>query len=393
MSEVDSNKIIIAALTGDGVGPEIIFRAIDILKITQEELPVSFDIDFIECGGRYYLTHEKEWPDDASDRCARAHAVLLGAVGHVVNGKPVMTRPGHPYPDSRIAGYAPVIGTRQSLGLYANVRPVKKLSGVKSKIMTQLTDIWGQGEFDYVIVRENTEDAYTGKSVITDDRVQTRIEITRDATYRIARFAFDLARKRGQKKRVTCVDKSNIIAAHAFFREQVARVGKEAYPDINLTFAYADSFCLSQLQNPDKFDVVVCPNFVGDIVSDAAALIMGGLGMAPSANLGENHAMFEPIHGSAPDLFGLDQVNPVGMILSVGMMFDWLYDRTGNFLLKPLSTFLKQAIQICFKKNLFTRDLAVHSWIGTRAMGEAIAVEYQSLLIQWKGEDFHGHPK
>lgn len=317
----------IVALPGDGIGPEVLTQALRVLRSAGELFEVNFQIEEIPCGGHYYAEHEVEWPDGSFEKCKAADAILLGAVGHEVDGKTVFTKPGKPYPEPQLAGYAQVILNRRNLDLYANVRPVKLYPGVKHKIHGELKQVWEPGKVDYVVIRENTEDAYTGEtSEIPGGRV-TPIRITRRATERVVRYAFNLARRRNQQLKVTCVDKSNIIGAHRFFREIFREIGQSEFPDLKLDYAYVDAFCQWQIRNPEWYDVVVGPNLVGDIVSDNGATTAGGLGLAVGGNIGDEHAMFEPIHGSAPKHAGKDRANPLAAILSAEMMLDWLGTR------------------------------------------------------------------
>jgi 3-isopropylmalate dehydrogenase len=301
---------------------------------------VDFNVEEIPCGGHYYVEHGTEWPEGSFEKCQAADAILLGAVGHEVDGKPVFTKPGKPYPEPQLAGFAQVIGNRKKLDLYANVRPVKLYPGVKHKIHDKLTQVWEPEKVDYVVIRENTEDAYTGEIKVIEDGRITPIRITRHATERVVRFAFNLARRRNEQRRragrdacapkapkVTCVDKSNIIGAHRFFRDVFREVGEREFPDIALDYAYVDAFCQWQIRNPEWYDVVVAPNLAGDIISDNGATTAGGLGLAAGGNIGDEHAMFEPIHGSAPKHAGKDKANPLAAILSMQMMLDWLGNR------------------------------------------------------------------
>ena len=317
----------IVALPGDGIGPEVLAAALRVLRAVGELFQITFRIEEIECGGHYYAEHELEWPAGSFEKCAAADAVILGAVGHEVDGKTVFTKPGKPYPEPQLAGFAQVIANRQKLDLYANVRPVKLYRGVKHKIHGELKQVWEPGKVDYVVIRENTEDAYTGETnEITNGRI-TPIRITRRATERVVRYAFNLARRRKRQMKVTCVDKSNIIGAHRFFREIFREIGQREFPDLKLDYAYVDAFCQWQIRNPEWYDVVVGPNLVGDIISDNGATTAGGLGLAVGGNIGDEHAMFEPIHGSAPRHAGKDKANPLAAILSVQMMLDWLGTR------------------------------------------------------------------
>src|SRR5437016_7952629 len=266
-------------------------------------------------------------PDGFFEKCGRADADLLGEVGHEVDGKTVFTKPGKPYPEPQLAGFAQVILNRRKLDLYANVRPVKLYPGVKHKIHGELVQVWKPEKTDYVVIRENAEDAYTGETTSIPDGQITPIRITRRATERVVRYAFNLARRRRKQHKVTCVDKSNIIGAHRFFREVFREVGQRESPDLKLDYAYVDAFCQWQIRNPEWYDVVVGPNLVGHIISDNGATTAGGLGLAVGGNIGHERAMFEPIHGSAPKQAGKGRANPPAATMSVQMMLDWLGTR------------------------------------------------------------------
>jgi 3-isopropylmalate dehydrogenase len=209
------------------------------------------------------------------------------------------------------------------------------------------------------VIRENTEDAYTGEtSSITDGKV-TPILITRRATERVVRYAFNLARRRNKQNKVTCVDKSNIIGAHRFFRDVFREVGQNEFPDIKLDYAYVDAFCQWQIRNPEWYDVVVGPNLVGDIVSDNGATTAGGLGLAVGGNIGDEHAMFEPIHGSAPKHAGKDRANPLAAILAMQMMLDWLGTRHEDEHLLRAAAMIEDAVEALLKEGrTLTYDLA-----------------------------------
>src|SRR5215510_351812 len=184
----------IVALPGDGIGPEVLASALLVLNTVSELFKVDFEVEDIPCGGHYYDEHETEWPEGSFEKCEAADAILLGAVGHEVDGRPVFTKPGKPYPEPQLAGFAQVIGNRKKLNLYANLRPVKLYPGVKHKIHGDLVPVWKPGKVDYVVVRENTEDAYTGETESIEGGRVTPIRITRSATERVVRYAFNLAR-------------------------------------------------------------------------------------------------------------------------------------------------------------------------------------------------------
>jgi len=335
----------IITLPGDGIGPEVLNQALRVLRATGELFQINFEIEEIECGGHYYAEHELEWPEGSFEKCKAADAILLGAVGYELDGKTVFTKPGKPYPEPQLAGYAQVILNRRELNLYANVRPVKLYPGVKHKIHGELKQVWEPGKVDYVVIRENTEDAYTGETnEIAEGRI-TPIRITRRATERVVRYAFNLARRRNKQLKVTCVDKSNIIGAHRFFREVFREVGQKEFPDLKLDYAYVDAFCQWQIRNPEWYDVVVAPNLPGDIISDNGATTAGGLGLAVGGNIGDEHAMFEPIHGSAPKHAGKDKANPLAAILSAQMMLDWLGTRHEDNRLRRAAEKVEAAVE------------------------------------------------
>ena len=367
----------IVALPGDGIGPEVLGSALRVLRRVGELFEVGLEVEEIPCGGHYYADHEMEWPEGSFEKCQAADAILLGAVGHEVDGKTVFTKPGKPYPEPQLAGFAQVIGNRKKLDLYANVRPVKLYPGVKHKIHGDLVQVWHPEYVDYVVIRENTEDAYTGETKAIEDGRMTPIRITRRATERVVRYAFNLARKRNKLNKVTCVDKSNIIGAHRFFRDVFREVGEREFPDLTLDYAYVDAFCQWQIRSPEWFDVVVGPNLVGDIVSDNGATTAGGLGLAVGGNIGDEHGMFEPIHGSAPKHAGKDKANPLAAILAMQMMLDWLATRHGDDRLARGAASVEAAVAaVLLEGKTLTYDLvgegkaAKCSEVGTAVIGK-----------------------
>jgi len=348
----------IVALPGDGIGPEVLECALKILRTVGQLFHIEFDIESIPCGGHYYAEHETEWPEGSFEKCQAADAILLGAVGHEVGGKTVFTKPGKPYPEPQLAGFAQVIANRQKLDLYANVRPVKLYPGIRHKIHGQFVQVWEPGKVDYVVVRENTEDAYTGEMETIEGGRVTPIRITRKATERVVRYVFNLARRRNKQGKVTCVDKSNIIGAHRYFRGIFTEIGKSEFPDLELDYTYVDAFCQWQIRNPEWYDVVVGPNLVGDIISDNGATTQGGLGLAAGGNIGEDHAMFEPIHGSAPKHAGKDKANPLAAILSMQMMLDWLGTKQADERLQRAAGRVEAAVaEVIHEGKTLTYDL------------------------------------
>ena len=333
----------IVLLAGDGTGPEVMREGVKVLKAAQEAYGLAFDLIPYPCGGAYYLETGEEWPAAAWESCKTADAILLGAVGH----------PDARLPNGDLAGAGVIFGLRFGLDLYANVRPVKLYPGVAHKIHDEFKQVWKPNLVDFVVVRENTEGLYTpARGTLsrggTDElAVDSRI-ITRKGAERVIRFAFELARRRGgapkdRKHRLTCVDKSNVTAGDRLFRKVYDEVAHK-YPEVERDYAYIDAFTQWIVRSPENYDVAVAPNEFGDIATDLAAVLQGGMGIAAGGNIGEAHAMFEPIHGSAPKHAGQDKVNPIAMIMAVQMMLDWLGTRKGDKALASAAKAVESAV-------------------------------------------------
>ncbi|MBN9413872.1 MAG: isocitrate/isopropylmalate dehydrogenase family protein [Candidatus Eremiobacteraeota bacterium] len=326
-------QVSVVALGGDGTGPEVLDHSLKVLGAVGEWSGIDFQVEQIECGGQYYLKHGHDWPAGSEQKCSDADVILLGAVGWPApdGSGPVTMK------DGKMAGWSPVIGNRIRLDLYSNIRPVKLYEGVKQRIHGKPQSVWQPGMVDMVILRENTEDLYSGiggtlrpggqDKVAVDTRV-----ITWEASEKVIRKAFEVCRGRSQgapkdgKKRVTAVVKDNVMQGCKLFAKVFREVGKE-YPEIEQETAIVDAFTQWLIGQPEHYDVVVTTNMFGDIVTDLASVLQGGMGMAVGCNTGDHHAMFEPIHGSAPKYAGQDKVNPLAMILSVKEALAWLATR------------------------------------------------------------------
>jgi len=334
----------IAAFPGDGTGPEVIREGEKVLAALAEGGPAPWHVTSHPGGGQYYLKTGREWEPEAADAAARADAILLGAVGW----------PGATLPNGDLAGRALVLGLREGLDLFANVRPCKLYPGVRHRISGSFQEVWAPKNVDLVIVRENTEDLYTPvrgrltRGHETEVAVDTRI-ITRKGAERVIRYAFELARSRTRgapedgHRRLTCVDKSNVLEGCRFFRETFDRVGAD-YPDIERDYAYVDAFTQWLVRNPERYNVVVTTNMMGDIITDLAAVLQGGMGFAAGGNIGTDHGMFEPVHGSAPKHAGKDRVNPFATFLAVEQMLRWIADRHQDARLAQQADRLERAV-------------------------------------------------
>jgi isocitrate/isopropylmalate dehydrogenase len=317
----------VAVYPGDGTGPEVVREGIKVLDALAEGGPAPWHATEYPGGGQDYLKTGREWEPEAEAASKRADAILLGAVGW----------PGATLPNGDIAGRALVLGLREGLDLFANVRPCRLYPGVTHRISGEYREVWSPKNVDLVIVRENTEDLYTPargrlrREGETEVAIDTRI-ITRKGAERVIRFAFELARARPRGapedgvKRVTCIDKSNVLEGCRFFRETFDRVAKE-YAEIERDYAYVDAFTQWLVRNPEHYNVAVATNMMGDIVTDLAAVLQGGMGFASGGNVGVAHGMFEPVHGSAPKYAGKNQVNPFATFFALEQMLRWLGDR------------------------------------------------------------------
>ena len=314
----------IAVFPGDGTGPEVVREGQRVLAALAESGPAPWHATEYAGGGQYYLRSGREWDPEGQAAAHRADAILLGAVGW----------PGATLPNGDIAGRALVLGLRESLDLFANVRPCRLYPGVQHRISGEYREVWSPKNVDMVIVRENTEDLYTPargrlrRADETEVAIDTRI-ITRKGAERVIRYAFELARARARGapgdgvRRVTCVDKSNVMEGCRFFRETFDRVATE-FPEIERDYAYVDAFTQWLVRNPERYNVVVATNMMGDIITDLAAVLQGGMGFASGGNIGAGHGMFEPVHGSAPKYAGKNQVNPFATFFALEQMLRWL---------------------------------------------------------------------
>jgi 3-isopropylmalate dehydrogenase len=311
-----SNALHIAVLPGDGIGPEVMAPALEILRKVEAKAGLSFRFTEAPAGANNYLATGKSISDETLKLCAEADAILLGACG----------LPSVRYPDN--TEIAPQIELRFHFDLYAGVRPARLIPGVPSPIVGA-----DQRGIDLVLIRESTEGLFAsmGKGVVTDKDARETMVITRRTSERLFEFSFKLAerrRARGRAGALTCVDKANVFKAFAFFRKMFDEAAQR-HPEVKADRVYVDACAAMLVRRPWDFDVMVTENMFGDILSDLTAGLVGGMGMAPSADIGDNRAVFQPCHGTAPDIMGQGKANPTAMILSAAMMLDWLGDKLG----------------------------------------------------------------
>lgn len=311
-----NNAFHIAVLAGDGIGPEVMAPALEVLRKVEQKSDLRFRFTEAPAGANHYLATGKSMPDSTIKLCEEADAILLGACG----------LPSVRYPDN--TEIAPQIELRFIFDLYAGVRPARLIPGVPSPIVGA-----DQRGIDLVVIRESTEGLFAsmGKGVVTHEDARETLVITRKTSERLFEFSFRLAERRkarGKPGSLACVDKANVFKAFAFFRRIFDEAAKR-HPDVKTDHLYVDACSAMLVKRPWDFDVMVMENMFGDIVSDITASLIGGLGMAPSADIGDKYAVFQPCHGTAPDIMGQGKANPTGMILSAAMMLDWLAEKHG----------------------------------------------------------------
>ncbi|MEE9236955.1 MAG: isocitrate/isopropylmalate dehydrogenase family protein [Thermoplasmata archaeon] len=367
----------VVVLPGDGIGPEVIREGIKVLKAVEESYGFEFDIVPLPCGGKHYLETGEEWPEGAFESCRASDAILLGAIGY----------PGAHLPNGELAGTGVVFGLRFGLDLYANVRPTKLYANVRHKIHDVTKQVWEPEKVDFVIVRENTEGMYSPirgslrRGGVEELAIDTRV-ITRKGADRVIRFAFELSMKRtgapaDGMRRVTCVDKSNVLQGCRLFRAVYDEVA-EGYPGVERDYAYIDAFMQWMIRKPEAYDLVVTSNLFGDIATDLASVLQGGMGLAAGGNIGDRHALFEPIHGSAPKYEGQDVVNPMATVLAIQMMLEWLGERKKERSLLEASHTVKSAVEAVLKEGKFlTYDLGGKS--KSSQVGDALAERVRTL--------------
>lgn len=354
----------IAVFDGDGIGPEIMGPTLTILENAVSKAGVDLRFNHLAAGAKYYQDHGCSLPEDSLSAARDADAILLSAMG----------LPSVRYPDG--TEISPQIELRMKLGLSAGVRPVFVQPGQDVPLKSPRVN-----EIDFVLIRESTEGLFAshGKGEVIENReARETLVITRDVSEKLFHFAFRLARQRRDdgigKGVVHCIDKANVFQAFAFFRQIFHEVAAH-YPDIQAECAYVDATALWMVQKPWIFDVLVTENMFGDILSDLGAGLMGSLGLAPSADIGEQHALFQPCHGSAPDIAGQGIANPIAMVLSGAMMLDWLGRERGAPQLIPVAAALRAAVSdVMVDGKVLTSDLGGSA--STLEVADAIAIAF-----------------
>jgi 3-isopropylmalate dehydrogenase len=343
----------ICVLPGDGIGVEVIEATLPILQKVQKGFSLEFQT--YPAGAQHYKKTGEALPEKTFEAARDADAMLFGAMGW----------PAIRYPDG--TEIAPQLDLRFRLELYAGVRPVRAIPGIPLPLADPRAK-----DIDLVVVRESTEGLFAsrGKGVVEDDReARDTMVITRKGSERVHEFSFRLAEKR-RKKMVTCVDKANVFASMAFFRRIFDEVAAR-HPRVKAQHHYIDATALDLVRRPWDFDVLVTENMFGDIISDQTAALIGGMGMAPSGDIGDQHGLFQPCHGSAPDIAGQGKANPTACILSAAMMLDWLAERSRNDALAQAARRIEKAVDVIFQSQKL-KPFEFGGNAGTREIRDAV---------------------
>jgi len=351
----------ILVLPGDGIGPEVTREALAVLSLMAKEAELSLDIQNGHVGGASLDACGEPITQSTLDQAKRSDAVLLGAVGG----------PRYDNVEARLRPERGLLALREAMQVYANLRPARLFSALPDACPLKPEVA---ANFDFVVVRELIGGIYFGKprGIEGKDRERVGFNTMRYSVpeiERIGRVAFESARLRS--KRVMSVDKANVLEVQSLWRQVMTELAKE-YPDVALEHMYVDNCAMQLVLNPSQFDVIVTGNLFGDILSDAAGAITGSIGLLPSASLGEGAGLYEPVHGSAPDIAGQGKANPLAAILSVAMMFEHSLKR------KDLAERIVRAVDAVLNDGLRTADIArFHTTtecrlVSTEAMGQAV---------------------
>ena len=321
-------RYIISLIPGDGIGPELIRSAKMVLNFINDSTSIKFTIKEVDAGDFALSKYGKALPDFTLSAIKQSDAALKGPVGE--------------------SAADVIIFLRRYFDLYANIRPAKSFPNIESI----------SKNIDLVTVRENTEDVYLGWEFYADsDTIVALRVISEKASRRIAEYAFRTATIRNKKKKVVSVHKANVLRKSDGLFKTICREVSKTYPQIEYSELYVDACAMNLIRNPDNFDVILTTNLFGDILSDEAAQLVGGLGMGPSANIGQNFSLFEPVHGAAFDIAGKNVANPSSIFLSIKMMLEWLGDKFQDSSLFTEGNNIENALITLLKQNQKTIDI------------------------------------
>jgi 3-isopropylmalate dehydrogenase len=340
----------VCILPGDGIGPEVVAQAVKVIKALSEKFSHDIVLNFGLIGAAAIDETGEPFPEQTYQLCLDSDAILLGAIGD----------PKYDDPTLKVRPEQGLLAMRKALGLFANIRPIKTYNGLEQLSVLKPQVLAGT---DFVIFRELTGGIYFGEKVKGDGYASDLCTYHDFEIERVSHLAFQMAANR--RKKVTLVDKANVLETSRLWRAKVTEIAKQ-YPSITLDFLYIDNAAMQVILNPARFDVVLCDNLFGDILSDEASVITGSLGMLPSSSRGDKHSLYEPCHGSYPQAAKRDIANPIATILSLEMMYrDFGHLEEADAIIK--------AVDFCIEYQLLTEDMkAVHN-CGCSQMGDIIS--------------------
>jgi len=343
-------KYKVALIPGDGIGPELTETTLTVMNAVQKKIGIKLEFIELEAGDSCLERRGVALPEETINAIRKSHVCLKGPVGETAADV--------------------IVRLRMMFDLYANIRPIKSYSGVPCL----------REDIDLVFVRENTEGLYKGFEFNLNGDVAVGLRvITRRGCRRIARKAFELALKRNKKRKVTAVHKANVMKKTCGLFAQVCREVAREYPDVSFNEQYVDAASMRLIKEPQNYDVIVTTNMFGDILSDEAAQLVGGLGMAPGGNIGDSFAIFEPVHGSAPTRVGKHTANPCSMILAAKMMLEWLSEKYNDPLCLRAAESVELGVAQALREGLTIPDFGGN--LKTMEMGEAIAQKIAELKL------------
>ncbi len=353
----------IALIKGDGIGVDVSEAALAVAEAAVAHVGnCALTVEETRAGAGYFAETGQDIEPGGEEKVGEADAIFLGAIG----------LPSVRHPDG--TEISPHLRLRDRYNLYAGIRPVKSYPNAPQRLADPRA-----AAIDLVILRESTEGlfysaAVHGRSeVIGDEEVRDTLRITRATTEKLHRFGFRLAEKRknrGRPGKLTCVDKANVFASMAFFRKIFDEIAPD-HPGVETGYSYVDAMALDMVRRPWDFDVMVMENMFGDILSDLAGGLVGGMGMAACAEIGDRVGLFQPAHGSAPDIMGQDKANPLAAILSASLMLDYLAEKTGHSTFERAASAIENAVQRGFDDNAL-RPMEFGGDMGTKAVTEAV---------------------
>lgn len=353
----------ITVLAGDGIGPECTASALQVLDVVADVHSLSFQFTEYEAGAALYTSQGHAIGEEALEAAGSADAVLLGAMG-----LPNVRQPNG-------LEISPQIDLREQYGLFASLRPVRRFDGVPPTITA--TDV------DMLVIRETTEGLFAGRhddAPDSNEEVSDRLTITRATSEKLFHLAFSQAQRRkaaGGRGKVTLFDKANVLRSFVFLRKIFDEVSAQ-YPGIEAEHVYIDAGCMLMILDPGRFDVIVTENQFGDIVSELAAGLVGGLGLAPSGDISDERGIFQPSHGTAPDIAGTGVANPFATILSAAMMLEWLSDKHGDAATLLAADAIREAVAEVLAQGPRTRDLGGQA--STTEVTEAVVAALRSRV-------------